>query len=196
MALDFLKKKYQENGDKPNNEALQFDKIIAKHIDTLCQNKKCNFVFVQNTEELTNHRPPTKNKIIQAITNTDDILKNKAKQILSNIIKDVRIFSGTNLVIFTLILMTALFTKNALMRSLILPTFLIFISSFTAIFVYVFVQNWFYTILLSSYWGFGYSAMVLVIFFFLYDIVFRGASVTDYVLAFFEAFLSLLFSKV
>jgi hypothetical protein len=58
------------------------------------------------------------------------------------------------------------------------------LASFIAIFVYVCEQNWFYTILYSNYWGFGYITLVGFIFSFLADIVMNDARITEFVMDF------------
>ena len=53
---------------------------------------------------------------------------------------------------------------------------------------YIFGQNWFYTIIFSNYWGFGYSVLAGVIFLFLMDVVFNKGRVTTEILnAMFQA---------
>lgn len=194
-TLEFLKGKYQEKFDSVSGESAQFEKIITDYIDFFCKNKKCNLEQEQNAEDLKKsflsiYERSLKNTVTQAILNIDDVLKNKTQEVLASILADLRIFSGTNLAIFTFILLTTVFAKSELLKSLRLPTALLTLSSLIAIFVYIFEQNWFYTILYSNYWGAGYIALVLFIFILLFDIVMNKARITEAILNFFGSVIS------
>ena len=62
--------------------------------------------------------------------------------------------------------------------AVVLPAGLLFIATVASIAIYIFGQNWFYTLVFSNYMGWGYLTYVGVIFGFLLDIVFNGASIT------------------
>jgi len=62
--------------------------------------------------------------------------------------------------------------------AVVLPAGLLFIATVASIAIYIFGQNWFYTLVFRNYMGWGYLTYVGVIFGFLLDIVFNGASIT------------------
>jgi hypothetical protein len=51
-------------------------------------------------------------------------------------------------------------------------------STLLTSYLYLFKQNWFYTILYSEYWGFWYLFYIGIIFLFLCDIIFNKARIT------------------
>lgn len=107
----------------------------------------------------------------------DDIIKGKYVEIVGNLKADLRIFLGANALMF-LILLSLSFFKPAAITHLFLPGMLLLISTITASAIYLFGQDWFYTILYNDYMGFGYVFYLGLIFGFLMDITFNKARVT------------------
>lgn len=105
-----------------------------------------------------------------------NIIKGKYIEIVSRLKMDLRIFLGTNFVVFLFLLVLSFVRPQALMH-LFLPGILLLISTFLAMCIYLFGQNWFFSILYNDYMGFGYLAYVAVIFGVLSDIAFNGARV-------------------
>ncbi len=106
-----------------------------------------------------------------------DIIKGKYLEIISKLKLDLRIFLGTNFIMFLFLLLVS-FTKPQAVAHLFLPGVLLLLATVISSCIYVFGQNWFYTILYSNYMGFAYLAYIAVIFSVLLDIVINKARVT------------------
>jgi hypothetical protein len=106
-----------------------------------------------------------------------EMIKGKYYGIIGNLLTDLRIFSGVNLILFVLIAGTMM-KGPSVTKPLILPAGLLFASTIVSTSIYIWGQNWFYTILFNNYMGYGYAAYVGVIFAFLLDIVFNSAHIT------------------
>jgi hypothetical protein len=105
------------------------------------------------------------------------IIKGKYMEIVSNLRTDLRIFLGSNAAMF-LILLIVSFLKPKAVSHLFLPGAFLLVSTIAASAIYMFGQDWFYTILYNDYMGFGYLAYIGVIFGFLMDVAFNKARVT------------------
>ncbi|WP_197675000.1 hypothetical protein [Halopseudomonas salegens] len=119
---------------------------------------------------------------IQIAENTlSDIVKGKYLEIVNNLKLDLRIFLGSNLAMF-LILLAMSFVKPAAVKHLFVPGLLLVAATMLSSSIYIFGQDWFYTILYNDYMGFGYLAYIAVIFGLLLDIALNRARVTTEVL--------------
>ncbi len=105
-----------------------------------------------------------------------DIIKGKYIEIVSNLKLDLRIFLGSNFLMFLILLIVSL-TKPKAIAHLFVPGVLLLSATILASAIYVFGQDWFYTILYNDYMGFGYLAYIAVIFGVLIDIAFNKARV-------------------
>lgn len=101
----------------------------------------------------------------------------KYMEIVHKLTLDVRIFLGTNTLVFILLFLASFFKPQAI-KHLFLPSALLLISTVVCSYFYIFEQNWFYTILYNSYTGIGFTAYLIVVFSVLSDIVFNKARVT------------------
>lgn len=110
-----------------------------------------------------------------------EIVKGKYIEIIGNLKFDLRIFLGTNFVMF-LVLLIVSFSKPRAVAHLFLPAILLSIATVISICIYIFGQDWFYTILYNDYMGFGYLVYIGVIFAVLSDIVFNSARITTEVI--------------
>ena len=181
-ALTSLKDKYsRELADVP--QAMKtVDTIITAFIESMCAANDC----VLSTEEshalkrtiVADYAKSMRQAANTALYSIDDILLNKARTVMSELIEDLRIFSAINAVIYGCVLLIALCAKPITLRALQLPAVLMIAASLAATFIYVCEQNWFYSILYNNYWGTGYAVLVGVIFAFLLDIVMNSAKVT------------------
>lgn len=105
----------------------------------------------------------------------------------SDLKRDVRVFTGSNAVLFILLLLIS-FLKPRAVSHLFLPGVLVTISTLICSYFYVFEQNWLLTIIQGSYLGFAYLAWLGIVFLFLCDIVFnRGRVTTEILNALFSA---------
>lgn len=114
-------------------------------------------------------------KIAESTLN--DIVKGKYLEIVSNLKLDLRVFLGSNLAMF-LLLIAVSFAKPEAVKHLFFPGLLLVVATILSSSIYIFGQDWFYTILYNDYMGFGYLAYIAVIFGVLLDIVFNRAKVT------------------
>jgi hypothetical protein len=171
--LGFEKEKIQEDIDSTLPEIIA--SLIASMCGYDCEKKK---VLAQSIASGYLERI----KSIELAQNTlGDIVKGKYIEIVGNLKVDLRIFLGTNFVMF-LILLTVSFTKPKAIAHLFLPGILLLVATTLSSSIYIFGQDWFYTILYNDYMGLGYLAYVSVIFGVLVDIVFNKARVTTEIL--------------
>ena len=106
-----------------------------------------------------------------------DIIKGKYVEIVGNLKFDLRIFLGSNFMMF-LILLIVSFTKPKAITHLFVPGLLLALATIISSAIYIFGQDWFYTILYNDYMGFGYLAYLALIFGFLMDVALNKARVT------------------
>lgn len=107
----------------------------------------------------------------QAATNHYETVKIELRQ-------DVRIFLGTNLLVFLLALVASLFRAPARLHLLPICSVLI-VSVILASSWYIFGQDWMTTIAFNDYAGYCYSAGLGVLAILLTDIIFFKASLTS-----------------
>ncbi len=116
--------------------------------------------------------------LILAISNIEKLISGKYFEILDQLIKDIRIFTGANTFLF-LIMLAISRLKNLSHRITLLPTSLLLISTVSSSGIYVFYQDWFYTIVCNDYMGFSYLIYVGAIFLFQCDVVFLKGKITE-----------------
>lgn len=109
------------------------------------------------------------------------IIKGKYVEIVGNLKLDLRVFLGTNCVMF-LFLLALSFLKPQAVTHLFLPGMLLLFSTLMSLLLYVYGQDWFYTILYNDYMGFTYLIYIAVIFAILSDIAFNRARVITEIL--------------
>ncbi|CAA6810926.1 MAG: Unknown protein [uncultured Sulfurovum sp.] len=102
----------------------------------------------------------------------------KYVKISTKLIRDIRLFSGVNSLVFLLLLFVS-FLKKVRIEQVFLPVILLFISTALCSYFYLFNQNWLYTIVFNDYTGISYLIYLIVIFLFECDIVLNKGRVTD-----------------
>jgi hypothetical protein len=105
------------------------------------------------------------------------LIESKYAQVSQALIREVRIFSAANALVFLLLGLVAFVRKDA-KRQLLAPTFVLLCSACVVGYLYLFQQDWLATVLLGDYvgmWYFGYLGIVMA---FLADIVFNRGRVT------------------
>ena len=110
-----------------------------------------------------------------------DFMKTRYMDIVTRLGLDLRIFTGANLAIFSLLLIVS-FAKPRAIAHLFLPGILLLVSTLISSYFYLFEQNWFFTIIYSDYVGSGYLAWVGLLFALLCDIVFNAARVSTQII--------------
>lgn len=84
-------------------------------------------------------------------------------QVWSALNRDIRIFSAVNAGSFGLVLVLSLCVRP-MPRAVIFISWLLTFCTVVCILVYLFGQNWFYTILFNQYYGTGYLSMLVFMF--------------------------------
>lgn len=115
-------------------------------------------------------------------------MKSKYMEVANKLTWDLRIFTGSNLVVFLLLLLTSVLKSKATAH-LFFPSLLLATSTIVCSYFYLFEQNWFFTIIYNDYLGFGYLAYLGVLFALLCDIVFNRARITTEII---NAFLNII----
>lgn len=149
--------------------------VIAHMCNLDCERKK------MLTQSITSGYLDRIKSIDIAQGNLSDLIKGKYIEIVGNLKLDLRIFFGSNLLMF-LILLAVSFSKPKAMAHLFLPGVLLLTATMISTVIYIFGQDWFYTILYNDYMGFGYLAFIAFIFAVLVDIVLNKARVTTEIL--------------
>lgn len=157
--------------DLKSNMHVQLAAVIAemRDLDCECRKKYENWIK-QGYESQIISLEKVNEKLL-------DFMKAKYMQVANELKRDVRIFTGSNAVIFLLLILVSFFKPRAIAH-LFLPAILLTVSTLVIAFFYIFEQNWLMTIIYSDYWGFAYLGYVGVLFLFLCDIVFNSARVT------------------
>ena len=112
-----------------------------------------------------------------AQVNLSELVKGQYVKIVTNLKQDLRIFTMSNAIMFAFLLLISLFKPQAV-KQLYVPGGLLLLATLVASSIYLFGQDWFYTIIYNDYMGYGYLVYVLVIFGFLMDTVFNKCRIT------------------
>lgn len=108
-------------------------------------------------------------------------------QIVAELTRDIRVFTGSNVGVFLVLLLTT-FLKPQAIRHLFVPAVLLLVATAVCSYCYLFEQNWLLTIIYSDYLGFWYLGYLVIVFLFLCDIFFnRGRITTNIVNGILEA---------
>lgn len=157
--------------DLDNNLPKKIASVIASLCGYDCEKKKA---LAQSIT--TGYLDRIKNIEIAQDT-LGNIIKGKYLEIVGNLKVDLRIFLGTNFIMFLLLLSISFFKPKAIAH-LFLPGMLLLLATIISSSIYIFGQDWFYTILYNDYMGFAYLAYIGAIFGALVDITFNKARVT------------------
>lgn len=117
----------------------------------------------------------------QAKERLTTLIRSKYMETAAQLTREYRIFTGTNAIVFALLVFAVLLKRQAGLHLLPSAAVLFVAASITA-YLYLFNQNWLHTVVFSDYTGFAYVAYLSVVFAFLCDIIFNGARVTVEVL--------------
>jgi hypothetical protein len=113
----------------------------------------------------------------QATERLNTLIRTKYMETAEKLTREFRIFTGTNAIVFALLIIATLIKRRAGLQLVPPAIVLLIVATFTA-YLYLFNQNWLHTIVFSDYVGFAYVAYLSVGFFFLCDILFNRARVT------------------
>lgn len=109
------------------------------------------------------------------------LIRTKYMETASQLTREVRIFTGSNALVFALLIVSVLVKPKAGLHLLPSAVVLLVAASATG-YLYLFNQNWLHTIVFNDYVGFAYLGYLGVAFAFLSDILFNRARVTTEVL--------------
>jgi hypothetical protein len=93
----------------------------------------------------------------------DTEVVSRYRETWSSLVVDIRIFSAVNVGSFCLVLLLAFLVKE-IPQYLSFCAWLLLFSTVVSIIIYLYGQNWFYTILFNKYYGTGYLTMLGCIF--------------------------------
>ena len=114
------------------------------------------------------------------LKNLDSLIRGYYYEITSNLIRDVRIFSGSNTILFFLMLMM-ITLSNKYGQALLVPCSLLLMGTLIGTGIYLLGQDWLNVILFNDYMGYGYLGYVGVITALLGDILFNSGKVCRYI---------------
>lgn len=108
------------------------------------------------------------------------IIEGRYSEIVADLLRDLRIFTGTNLLAFLLLLVLSI-VKPSRMRQRFVPGALLGAAAVTASAFYLFGQNWFFTLLYGDYVGWTYGIWLLLISGLFCDIALFRARITTWI---------------
>lgn len=106
-----------------------------------------------------------------------DFMRTKYMQVATELTRDIRIFTGSNTLVFVLLLLLS-FLKPKAVSQLFVPGVLLSTATLLCSYFYIFEQNWLLAMIYNDYLGFVYLAYVFVVFLFLCDIALNRARVS------------------
>lgn len=178
-AKQWIKKVGRDEAQLKQNIEDKLHERIAQTLASLCgydcEKKKAKAQSIKAgwQEKLTNLQGG------QAVL--AQLVKDQYVEVVENLRLDVRIFLGANAFLFSLLFLVSLLKPSAV-NHLFAPALLLLVATVVASSIYIFGQNWFYTIIYNDYMGMAYLVYVGVIFGFLMDIVFNAGQVTTTIL--------------
>jgi len=110
------------------------------------------------------------------------LIRSEYMEVATQLIREFRIFTGTNAMVFALLLVAVLVKRQANLHLLPSAVVLLAAASVTA-YLYLFKQDWLHTLLFGDYVGFAYLAYLGGVFALLCDILFNRARITAEVLS-------------
>lgn len=164
-ALENLKQQFRKGVRETWSAAL----AEVRDLDCECRKK-----WLDTLEAGTVHHVQSLETLSQRLT---EFIQGSYMKVATELKRDIRIFTGTNAVMFLLLVLLS-FLKPQAVRHLFAPGLLLGVSTLLCAYLYVFEQNWLLTIINGSYLGFAYAAYLGVVFLFLCDIALNFGRVT------------------
>ena len=109
------------------------------------------------------------------------LIRSNYMDIANQLTREFRIFTGTNAMVFALLLV-AIFVKRQAGLQLLPAALVLLVAAGLTAYLYLFNQNWLHTLVFSDFVGLAYLAYLGGVFAFLCDIIFNRARVTVEVL--------------
>ena len=107
----------------------------------------------------------------------DELVRGAYIDVVRQLLRDIRIVAGTNAAVFLLLLLAS-GLRPAATAQLMLPGVLLLTTTLVATGLYLFAQDWIFTLLFGSFVGFGYTAWLAGIALLLVDVLLNRARVT------------------
>lgn len=179
QSAEILRDKFGGKGDAIQ-KALEakMDVAVATAISRYCG---CESVSPERQNRITNFFKSQNAEAVAISEKLGGFIKGKYDATISGLVRDLRIFSGVNIFAFLLIFLLA-WVRPIARFHLLLPAGLLLISTVLTICLYVFGQNWFYTLMLGNFWGFSYLIYMGVILAFTLDITLNHGRITGSIL--------------
>lgn len=163
--------------DLENNLPEKIASVLASMCGYDCEKKK------QLTKDIKDSYLNKINHLQLGQFNLSQMVKGKYVEIVGNLKTDLRIFTFSNALMFGFLLLISLFKPQAI-RHLYVPGALLLTATLISVSIYLFGQDWFYTIVYNDYMGWAYLVYLGIIFGFLMDIVLNKGKVTTEVFNF------------
>lgn len=177
QSAELLREKFGTKGEAFQKALDQkMDVAVAQVVSRLCG---CESVTDKRQNLVTNFFKRQNADALQISEKLNAFIKGKYESTIAGLIRDVRIFSSVNIFAFLLIFLLAWIRPNARFH-LLLPAGLLLISTALTICLYVFGQNWFYTLMLGSFWGFTYLIYMGIILALTLDITLNQGRITSF----------------
>ena len=178
-SADFLKDKFDKQG-AAWQAALdaKVDVAVANIIASLCG---CSTASPEKQAFITDVFKRKNAKAVAISQQLESFIKGKYETVVTGLIRDIRIFSSVNIGAFLLVFLLAFLRPKARFH-LLLPAGLLLVSAILTMCFYIFGQNWFYTLILGSFWGLAYLVYMAIIFAFTLDITLNHGRITGLIL--------------
>ena len=105
------------------------------------------------------------------------LIRTKYLEIVDALLREFRIFTGANAIVFALLGLTTHLRKNSGLQ-LILPVIVLAGSGIVVGGLYIFGQDWLHTIIFSDYVGFGYFTYLSIAIGFMTDVLYNRGRVS------------------
>jgi len=149
----------------------QIAAVIGRMQDPDCE---CRKRMVQALDAATESRIAT---LERAEPQLRRIIEGRYGEIVADLLRDLRIFTGTNLLAFLMLFVLSI-AKPGHIRQLFVPGILLGTSAVAASCIYLFGQNWFFTLFYGDFVGWAYAVWLLLIFGLLCDVALFRARIT------------------
>jgi hypothetical protein len=149
-------------------------KIATTLADMLDANCECRRRIVEY--EIKGHEEKLAS-LGQLRGNLVGVIESAYSSVTSNLMREFRIFTGSNAIAFLLLALITYWRRGATLQ-LVLPAFVLVGATFTVGSLYLFNQNWLHTLLYGQYVGFAYIAYLGAAALGLADVSFNKARVT------------------
>jgi hypothetical protein len=107
----------------------------------------------------------------------ENLIEGNYGAIVADLLGDLRIFAATNMLAFTVLLALSVLQPLRI-RQLFVPAILLCAASIATSLLYLFGQNWFFTILYADYVGYSYAGWMLLVYGLFCDIALFKARIT------------------